>query len=125
MFVEELDEVPRGATVIFSAHGVALPTCGATPRRARPQGVRRHLPLVTKVHVEVSKMRDQGREVAMIGHEGHPEAEGTMGQSNEGMHLVETEADVAGLEVKDPAKLAYVTQTISSRSTTAPASSPR
>jgi 4-hydroxy-3-methylbut-2-enyl diphosphate reductase len=68
-------------------------------------------PLVTKVHVEVSKMREAGREVIMIGHEGHPEAEGTMGQSEGGMHLVETEEDVARLQVRDPAKLAYVTQT--------------
>jgi 4-hydroxy-3-methylbut-2-enyl diphosphate reductase len=68
-------------------------------------------PLVTKVHVEVAKMRDQGREVVMIGHAGHPEAEGTMGQSNEGMYLVETLDDVARLDVRDPQKLAYVTQT--------------
>jgi len=68
-------------------------------------------PLVTKVHVEVSKMREQGREVVMIGHEGHPEAEGTMGQSGSGMHLVESEADVARLQVADPDHIAYVTQT--------------
>jgi 4-hydroxy-3-methylbut-2-enyl diphosphate reductase len=110
VFVEELDEVPRGATVIFSAHGVGLDV----RREAETRGLRvfdATCPLVTKVHVEVSKMRGQGREVIMIGHEGHPEAEGTMGQSEAGMHLVETEADVAGLVVKDPAKLAYVTQT--------------
>jgi 4-hydroxy-3-methylbut-2-enyl diphosphate reductase len=68
-------------------------------------------PLVTKVHVEVAKMREQGREVVMIGHEGHPEAEGTMGQSDTGMYLVETEDDVARLAVTDPDRLAYVTQT--------------
>ncbi len=110
VFVEELDEVPRGATVIFSAHGVGLDV----RRDAEARGLRvfdATCPLVTKVHVEVSKMRDQGREVIMIGHEGHPEAEGTMGQSDSGMHLVETEEDVAGLVVRDPEKLAYVTQT--------------
>jgi len=68
-------------------------------------------PLVTKVHVEVARMRDQGREVIMIGHEGHPEAEGTLGQSDSGMYLVESEEDVAKLQVRDPAMLAYVTQT--------------
>jgi 4-hydroxy-3-methylbut-2-enyl diphosphate reductase len=110
VFVEELDEVPRGATVIFSAHGVGLDV----RREADTRGLKvfdATCPLVTKVHVEVSKMRDQGREVIMIGHEGHPEAEGTMGQSEEGMHLVETEEDVARLQVRDPEKLAYVTQT--------------
>jgi 4-hydroxy-3-methylbut-2-enyl diphosphate reductase len=110
VFVEELDEVPRGATVIFSAHGVALDVRSD----AEARGLRvfdATCPLVTKVHVEVSKMRGQGREVVMIGHEGHPEAEGTMGQSDAGMHLVETEEDVARLQVKDPERLAYVTQT--------------
>src|SRR5687768_956994 len=101
VFVEELDEVPRGATVIFSAHGVGLDV----RREADARGLKvfdATCPLVTKVHVEVSKMRDQGREVIMIGHEGHPEAEGTMGQSDAGMHLVETEEDVARLQVRDP-----------------------
>ncbi|MDQ3026265.1 MAG: 4-hydroxy-3-methylbut-2-enyl diphosphate reductase [Pseudomonadota bacterium] len=110
VFVEELDEVPTGATVIFSAHGVALDV----RREADARGLRvfdATCPLVTKVHVEVSKMRDQGREVVMIGHEGHPEAEGTMGQSETGMYLVENEEDVARLQVVDPGKLAYVTQT--------------
>ena len=110
VFVEELAEVPRGATVIFSAHGVALDV----RRDAEARGLKvfdATCPLVTKVHVEVSKMREAGREVVMIGHEGHPEAEGTMGQSGQGMHLVETEDDVARLVVNDPAKLAYVTQT--------------
>ena len=110
VFVEELDEVPAGATVIFSAHGVALDV----RRDAEARGLRvfdATCPLVTKVHVEVAKMRDAGREVVMIGHEGHPEAEGTMGQSETGMYLVETEEDVARLEVRDPQKLAYVTQT--------------
>ena len=110
VFVEELAEVPHGATVIFSAHGVALDV----RREAEARGLKvfdATCPLVTKVHVEVGKMRDQGREVVMIGHEGHPEAEGTMGQSEDGMYLVETEQDVARLEVRDPDKLAYVTQT--------------
>ena len=110
VFVEELDEVPTGATVIFSAHGVALDV----RREADARGLKvfdATCPLVTKVHVEVSKMRAQGREVVMIGHDGHPEAEGTMGPSEAGMYLVESEADVAGLTVADPDKLAYVTQT--------------
>ena len=110
VFVEELDEVPEGATVIFSAHGVSLDV----RREADRRGLKvfdATCPLVTKVHVEVSKMREQGREVVMIGHEGHPEAEGTMGQSDHGMYLVESEADVANLQVRDPEKLAYVTQT--------------
>ena len=110
VFVEELDEVPSGATVIFSAHGVAIDV----RREADARGLKvfdATCPLVTKVHVEVSKMRAPGREVVMIGHEGHPEAEGTMGQSEAGMYLVENEADVARLTVADPEKLAYVTQT--------------
>src|SRR6186997_1901554 len=110
IFVEELDEVPAGSTVIFSAHGVALDV----RREADTRGLKvfdATCPLVTKVHVEVSRMRDQGREVIMIGHEGHPESEGTMGQSESGMYLVETEEDVAKLTVADPDKVAYVTQT--------------
>ncbi|HEX6635977.1 MAG TPA: 4-hydroxy-3-methylbut-2-enyl diphosphate reductase [Usitatibacter sp.] len=110
VFVEELSEVPPGATVIFSAHGVSL----EVQREAKERGLRvfdATCPLVTKVHVEVARMRDQGREVIMIGHEGHPEAEGTLGQSESGMYLVENEEDVARLEVSDPEKLAYVTQT--------------
>jgi 4-hydroxy-3-methylbut-2-en-1-yl diphosphate reductase len=110
VFVEELAEVPAGATVIFSAHGVSLDV----RREADARGLKvfdATCPLVTKVHVEVSKMREQGREVVMIGHEGHPEAEGTMGQSETGMYLVETEEEVARLQVTDPERLAYVTQT--------------
>jgi len=110
VFVEELAEVPEGGTVIFSAHGVSI----AVRREAEARGLRifdATCPLVTKVHVEVGKMRSQGREVVMIGHEGHPEAEGTLGQSDDGMYLVETEADVARLAVRDPDRLAYVTQT--------------
>jgi 4-hydroxy-3-methylbut-2-enyl diphosphate reductase len=110
VFVEELDEVPQGATVIFSAHGVS--------RDVRADAEARGLnvfdatcPLVTKVHIEVSRMRDKGLEIIMIGHKGHPEVEGTMGQSREGMYLVETPEDVRSLLVSDPDKLAYVTQT--------------
>ena len=110
VFVEELDEVPDGATVIFSAHGVAK----AVRSEAEARGLKvfdATCPLVTKVHLEVARMRKDGREIIMIGHKGHPEVEGTMGQAEGGMHLVETPADVAVLAVRDPAKLAYVTQT--------------
>ncbi len=110
VFVEELDEVPRGATVIFSAHGVSQDI----RRDAEARGLKvfdATCPLVTKVHVEVAKMLRDGYEIVMIGHRGHPEAEGTMGQSPTGMHLVETVADVARLAVPAGAKLAYVTQT--------------
>ena len=110
IFVEELDEVPHGSTVIFSAHGVS--------RQIRSEAEARGLkvfdatcPLVTKVHVEVSKMLREGYEIVMIGHRGHPESEGTMGQSDAGMHLVETVADVARLAVRNPERLSYVTQT--------------
>jgi 4-hydroxy-3-methylbut-2-enyl diphosphate reductase len=110
VFVEELAEVPAGSTVIFSAHGVSLDV----QREAAARGLKvfdATCPLVTKVHVEVAKMRAAGREVVMIGHEGHPEAEGTMGQSASGMYLIESEAEVASLAVADPERLAYVTQT--------------
>ena len=110
IFVEELDEVPAGATVIFSAHGVSQ----AVRMEAEARGLNvfdATCPLVTKVHVEVSKMRDKGFEIVMIGHKGHPEVEGTLGQSDGGMYLVETPEDVASLQVTDPDKLAYVTQT--------------
>ena len=110
VFVEELDEVPAGATVIFSAHGVSK----AVRAEAEARGLNvfdATCPLVTKVHVEVGKMRDQGREIVMIGHKGHPEVEGTMGQASGGMYLVESVEDVARLDVRDPMQLAYVTQT--------------
>ena len=110
VFVEELDEVPAGSTVIFSAHGVA--------RAVRDDAESRGLtvfdatcPLVTKVHLEVARMRAQGREIVMIGHRGHPEVEGTMGQVNDGILLVESAEDVVTLDVADPERLAYVTQT--------------
>ena len=110
VFVEERDEVPRGSTVIFSAHGVSR----EIRRDAEARGLKvfdATCPLVTKVHVEVAKMLREGYDIVMIGHRGHPEAEGTMGQASRGMHLVETLADVARLEVREGAKLAYVTQT--------------
>ena len=110
IFVEELDDIPAGATVIFSAHGVSQ----AVRLEAESRGLNvfdATCPLVTKVHVEVSKMRDKGLEIVMIGHKGHPEVEGTLGQSKSGMYLVETPEDVASLQVADPDKLAYVTQT--------------
>lgn len=110
VFIEELDEVPAGSTVIFSAHGVSR----AVRADAEARGLKifdATCPLVTKVHVEVGKMRNQTREVVMIGHKGHPEVEGTMGQSDGGMYLVETAEDVADLQVNDPDNLSFVTQT--------------
>ncbi|QXR34793.1 4-hydroxy-3-methylbut-2-enyl diphosphate reductase [Alcaligenes aquatilis] len=110
IFIKELDEAPSGAIVIFSAHGVS--------RQVRDDAEKRGLkvfdatcPLVTKVHIEVSRMRAEGREIIMIGHVGHPEVEGTLGQADGGMYLVETPEDVANLNVADPDKLAFVTQT--------------
>ncbi len=110
VFVDELDEVPDGATVVFSAHGVSRAVRAAADAR----GLRvfdATCPLVTKVHVEVAKLRRDGREVVMIGHAGHPEVEGTMGQVDDGIHLVETVDDVAKLQVGDPERIAYVSQT--------------
>lgn len=110
VFIEELSEVPTGSTVIFSAHGVSQ----AVREEAQARGLQvfdATCPLVTKVHVEVAKMRQEGREIIMIGHRGHPEVEGTMGQSRGGMYLVETPEDVQTLVVSDPDRLAYVTQT--------------
>jgi 4-hydroxy-3-methylbut-2-en-1-yl diphosphate reductase len=110
VFVEALAEVPAGATVVFSAHGVSQ----AVRQEAEARGLRvfdATCPLVTKVHVEVAKMREQDREIVMIGHRGHPEVEGTMGQADNGMYLVETAEDVQRLAVKDPDRLAFVTQT--------------
>jgi 4-hydroxy-3-methylbut-2-en-1-yl diphosphate reductase len=110
VFIEELADVPAGNTVVFSAHGVSK----AVQAEAKERGLRIYdatCPLVTKVHVEVAKMRREGREIIMIGHDGHPEVEGTMGQAEEGMHLVETVDDVDKLVVNDPDMLAYVSQT--------------
>ena len=110
IFVNELDKIPAGSTVIFSAHGVSK----AVRIEAESRGLTAFdatCPLVTKVHIEVAKMRKAGLEIVMIGHKGHPEVEGTMGQSKEGMYLVETPEDVKKLNVKDAEKLAFVTQT--------------
>jgi len=110
IFIEDLQEVPPGATVVFSAHGVSR----AVRQQAQQRGLRvfdATCPLVTKVHVEVAKMRAQGRDIVMIGHRNHPEVEGTMGQADGGIYLVETAEDVARLSVRDPNALAYVTQT--------------
>ncbi len=123
VFVEELNEVPNDATVIFSAHGVA--------KEVREDAARRKLrvydaicPLVTKVHMEVGHYQDEGRECILIGHEGHPEVEGTLGQygsknNSGGMYLVESVEDVRKLEVKTPDFLAFVTQTTLSMDDTA------
>lgn len=116
IFVNELDKIPTGSTVIFSAHGVSK----AVRAEAEARGLTAYdatCPLVTKVHIEVAKMRKAGMEIIMIGHKGHPEVEGTMGQADEAedtglaMYLVETPEDVAALKVNNPEKLAYVTQT--------------
>jgi 4-hydroxy-3-methylbut-2-enyl diphosphate reductase len=110
VFVEELDEVPAGSIVVFSAHGVSR----AVRADAEARGLRvfdATCPLVTKVHAEVARMREHGREIVMIGHAGHPEVEGTMGQSDGGIHLVESVDDVDRLAVAPGTELAYVTQT--------------
>ncbi|BBL23606.1 MULTISPECIES: 4-hydroxy-3-methylbut-2-enyl diphosphate reductase [Comamonas] len=110
IFIEELDEVPPGATLIFSAHGVSK----AVQLEAQARGFSifdATCPLVTKVHVEVAKLAKEGYEFLMIGHKGHPEVEGTMGQLSEGIHLVEDEADVATVAPRQTEKLAVVTQT--------------
>ena len=118
VFVDELDQVPADATVIFSAHGVS--------QAIRAEAKTRNLtvfdatcPLVTKVHMEVKKYRDQGLEILLIGHAGHPEVEGTMGQADGGIRLIETVSEVESLQVADAAKLAYVSQTTLSMDDTA------
>ena len=110
VFIEDISDVPAGNTVIFSAHGV--------PQSVRTEAEARGLrvfdatcPLVTKVHLEVARMREPGRELIMIGHKRHPEVEGTMGQIKDGIYLVENAADVPTLQVANPDMLAYVTQT--------------
>jgi len=110
IFVEDLDEVPDGATVVFSAHGVPQ----AVRKEAEARGLKvfdATCPLVTKVHLEVSRLHKQGYEIVMIGHKGHPEVEGTMGQLDSGIHLVEDVADVARIQPAQTEKLAVVTQT--------------
>lgn len=123
IFVDELDEIPEDSTVIFSAHGV--------PQAVREEANRRKLqvfdatcPLVTKVHLEVARHSRNGHEVILIGHRGHPEVEGTMGQYRKrgdqgGVYLVVTADDVAGLQIQDPNNLAFVTQTTLSMDDTA------
>jgi len=110
IFIAQLHEAPAGSIVVFSAHGVS--------RQVRDEAETMGLkvfdatcPLVTKVHTEVARMRAAGREIIMIGHRGHPEVEGTLGQSDQGMYLVETASDVEALQVSDPENLAFVTQT--------------
>ena len=110
IFIEELDDVPPGATLVFSAHGVSQ----AVQREAQARGFTifdATCPLVTKVHVEVAKLAQEGYEFIMIGHKGHPEVEGTMGQLDHGIHLVEDVADVARVQPAQTEKLAVVTQT--------------
>ena len=110
IFIEDLADVPSGSILIFSAHGVSQ----AVRHEAEARGLTvfdATCPLVTKVHIEVSRMREQGKEIVMIGHAGHPEVEGTMGQSKGGMYLVESPDQVANLKVNDEKNLAYVTQT--------------
>ncbi|MFM1978962.1 MAG: hypothetical protein RLZ68_227 [Pseudomonadota bacterium] len=110
IFIEELDDVPPGATLVFSAHGVSQ----AIQKEAERRGFQifdATCPLVTKVHVEVAKLHKEGYEFIMIGHKGHPEVEGTMGQLDGGIHLVEDVADVAKVQPLQIEKLAVVTQT--------------
>jgi 4-hydroxy-3-methylbut-2-en-1-yl diphosphate reductase len=110
IFIEDLAEVPAGATLVFSAHGVSQ----EVRREAAERGFNvfdATCPLVTKVHVEVAKLHREGFEFIMIGHKGHPEVEGTMGQLHSGIHLVEEAADVAGVRIADTSKVAVVTQT--------------
>lgn len=123
VFVEELDEIPDDVTVIFSAHGVSQAVQNEAKRR-QLKVFDATCPLVTKVHLEVTKYSGDGMECVLIGHAGHPEVEGTMGQYDSGalggtMYLVENEQDAMALEVKDPSKLAYVTQTTLSMDDTA------
>ena len=110
VFIDELDQAPSGSIVIFSAHGVSK----AVREEAQTRGLQvfdATCPLVTKVHIEVAKMRAAGREIIMIGHKGHPEVEGTLGQTQDGMYLVETVEDVLALHVTNPDNLSFVTQT--------------
>ncbi|MDJ0895027.1 MAG: 4-hydroxy-3-methylbut-2-enyl diphosphate reductase [Alphaproteobacteria bacterium] len=110
VFVKEVDEVPDGGVTVFSAHGVSQKVENSAQLRDLPV-IDATCPLVSKVHKEGQRYAAKGYEVILIGHDGHPEVEGTMGQIPGGCKLVETEADVAALDVKDPEKLAYVTQT--------------
>jgi 4-hydroxy-3-methylbut-2-enyl diphosphate reductase len=109
-FVDEIDEIPKGAVTIFSAHGVA----SAIEERATDRGlpvIDATCPLVSKVHIEGQRYANQGREIVLIGHAGHPEIVGTMGRINGRVHLISTPAEVMRLDVADPTKLAFITQT--------------
>jgi 4-hydroxy-3-methylbut-2-enyl diphosphate reductase len=110
IFVESENEVPEGATVVFSAHGVA-PTVHTNAARRQLHTIDATCPLVTKVHVEARKFADEGYTIILIGHAGHEEVEGTMGEAPDSMVLVESEADVDVLEVPDPDRVAYISQT--------------
>ncbi|MCS7223229.1 MAG: 4-hydroxy-3-methylbut-2-enyl diphosphate reductase [Armatimonadetes bacterium] len=110
IFVNELDEVPDGATVIFSAHGVS-PAVRETARQKRLRTIDATCPLVTKVHLEALRLAQQGYSIILIGHRGHEEVEGTLGEAPECTYLVETVEDVQALEVPNPQKVAYLTQT--------------
>ena len=110
VFIEDLADVPPGSILVFSAHGVSR----SVRREAEARGLTvfdATCPLVTKIHIEVSRLRKLGKEIIVIGHAGHPEVEGTMGQSEGGMYLVESVEQVAGLKVNDEGNLAFVTQT--------------
>jgi len=110
VFIEDMEDVPVGSTLIYSAHGVSQ----MVQNQAQERGLRifdATCPLVSKVHAEVARLNRNGFEIVMIGHRGHPEVEGTMGQVSSGITLVETVSDVSDLRPKNPEKLAYVTQT--------------
>src|SRR5438132_324267 len=110
IFVEDEQEVPEGETVVFSAHGVA-PSVHAGAEARELKTIDATCPLVTKVHVEAKKFAAQGYTIVLVGHEGHEEGEGTMGEAPESIVLIETEADVDRLEVEDPDRVAYISQT--------------
>jgi 4-hydroxy-3-methylbut-2-en-1-yl diphosphate reductase len=110
LFVDELDEIPTGGITVFSAHGVSQKVEDGAKLRSLPV-IDATCPLVSKVHHEAQRYADTDRDIILIGHDGHPEVEGTMGRINGKVHLVATPADVAMLDVRDPAKLAFVTQT--------------
>ncbi len=109
-FVDELDEIPPGGITVFSAHGVSQKVEDEATSRSLPI-IDATCPLVSKVHHEAQRYADSGRDIVLIGHDGHPEVEGTMGRIDGKVYLVATPEDVAGLEVRDPARLSYVTQT--------------
>ena len=109
-FVDEIDQIPDGAITIFSAHGVSQKVANDAADRELPV-IDATCPLVAKVHKEAQKYESEGHEVILIGHEGHPEVEGTRGRVNGGVHLVSTVDHVAGIKIRDPKKVAYVTQT--------------